>query len=383
MRFLFTIVFGLFFCTLATADEGSDLTVSIPDGESGRIYIDGVDTGKDAPHVLKNIAPGTHKVEVRGDCTIASSEVTVVAGSPAQIDLQPTSMGGFVEIEVNPATAKIYLNDQPIGTGPNIGLEVDCGRQVFSFRALQYAPTERTVDIGMGNVKRIKVELKSAGTGSIAIKVAPNEAEVFLDGKNLGVGSQTVDGIPQGSHLVGAMLEGYIPQEKRVQVKSGSLPKVILQLEKEPEATEEATETETPPTVESTETTPPTEEPSTDDNPKEGPKEEPVVSTDLQQPSAVAIQNPRRGREVAAISLLSVSTLSAYFSWRSWNDITMERYKNYVEKSRDESYFLDSVRPAQLVTVGLSVIAGATLMSGSALLYYDNQSAGLFWSSRF
>jgi|GEM_PF-2343297 len=384
MRFLFTIIFGLLFCTLAAADEGSDLTVSISEGESARIYLDGVDTGKDAPNVLKNVAPGTHKVEIRGDCTIASSEVNVLAGKPASVELDPTPMGGFVEVEVKPATAKIYLDDQPIGTGPNIGLEVGCGRHVFSFRALQYAPTERSIDIGMGNVKRISVELQPAGTGSIAIKVTPNDADVLLDGKNLGSGSKTVDGISKGSHLVGAMLDGYIPQEKRVQVQIGELAKVSLQLETEPKApveTADETADETP------QQDPAEKPPATDDKlPAPDSKDEPlapVVGVDLEQPSTVDTYNPRRGREVAAYSLLGVSTLSAYFSWRSWNDITMKRYKNYVENDRTEDYFLETVRPAQLVTVGLSVLTGATLLSGSALLYYDNQGAGLFWSGRF
>ena len=385
MRFLFTIVFGLLFCTLAAADEGSELTVSIPDGESARIYLNGVDTGKDAPRVLKNVPPGTHKIELRGDCTIASSEVNVVAGEPATIELDPTPMGGFVEVEVKPASAKIYLNDQPIGTGPSIGLEVGCGQHVFSFRALQYAPTERTIDIGMGNVKRINVELKPSGTGSIAVQVTPNDADVLLDGKNLGSGSKTIDGISQGSHLVGAMLDGYIPQEKRVQVQIGELAKVSIQLEEEPKTPAESSETPSdkdPAAKAPAPDTPvPDNKPSAPDT-KESPVD-PVVGVDLEQSTASLRHNPRRGREVAAYSLLGVSTLSAYFSWRSWNDITMKRYKNYVENDRTEEYFLETVRPAQLVTVGLSVVTGATLLSGSALLYYDNRGAGLFWNGRF
>lgn len=228
MRFSLSIL--LFFCTPAVgfAQEDGDIYVHVPDGKTGRVFLNGKDTGQDAPTTLKGIPQGRHQIQVRGKCTIASDDVLLIPGGVERVDLDPIAMGGFVEIAVSPSSAKIYLDQKPIGNGPNLGIEVDCGRHIFSFRALQFVTTERTVDIGMGNVERIEVRMQQSGTGTIAILVDPAQADIFLDGTKVSTGPGPLNDIVEGSHLIGAMLEGFIPLEQRVQVKSGESTRVEL-----------------------------------------------------------------------------------------------------------------------------------------------------------
>jgi hypothetical protein len=141
MRSLFTILFACLLSGLASAQETGDIYVLIPEGQTGRVYLDGKDTGQDAPTTLKGVPEGQHQIQIRGECTIASDEILLIPGRVERIELNPVAMGGFVEIEVSPSSAKVYLDQRPIGNGPNLGLEVDCGRHVFSFRALQYVST--------------------------------------------------------------------------------------------------------------------------------------------------------------------------------------------------------------------------------------------------
>lgn len=382
MRFFVPILLFFSSISLANAQETGDIYVNVPEGQSGRIFIDGKDTGQDAPATLKGIGAGQHQIQVRGPCTIASDDVLLVSGGVERVELNPVAMGGFVEIEVSPSSAKVFLDQKPIGNGPNLGLEVECGRRVFSFRALQFVTTERTVDIGMGNVERIEVQMQQSGTGSIAVLVDPAQAEIFLDGTKVAVGPGTLKDVSEGSHLVGAMLEGFVPQETRVQVKAGEKARIELNLEtvRASSEVEVAVEVEQPPTIKPEE---PAETASSGAPPAQNEVLEiPAIATET---TSIHQKNsrPRAGRQIAGGSLLGVSAATAWLSWRTWHDVTMVRYSNYVETNQDATYYNTRVKPAQMLTLGLGVAAGATLLSGSALLYYDDTGAGFHFNGRF
>jgi hypothetical protein len=366
MRFTLSILLFFVSSSVGFAQEVGDIYVHVPIEKAGRVFLDGQDTGQDAPTTLKAVPQGRHQIQVRGQCTIASDEVLLLPGGVERVDLDPVVMGGFVEIEVSPASAKIFLDQKPIGNGPSLGLEVDCGRHIFSFRALQFVTTERTIDIGMGNVERIEVRMQQSGTGTIAVLVEPAEADVFLNGSKVSTGPGTLNDIAEGAHLVGAMLEGFIPMERRVQVKTGESTRVELNLQ--------AIGSEAPPT------------------PREAPAK-PIADTasaallDLPPSEALASKSPRRrsriGRQIAGGTLVGASAVTAWLGWQNWNGVTMPLYSNYIENNREDAYYRKEVIPSQLTSIGLGVAAGVTLLSGSALLYYNDTGAGFHWNGRF
>ena len=391
MRSLLT-VFGLFFSITCYAQATGEVEIILPEGQSGTVYLDGRDTGKVAPTTLEGITEGTHQLQVRGDCTIGSTEILVTEGQQERVELNLQSMGGFVEVEVTPANAKIFLDDRPIGTGPSIGMEIDCGRHVFEFRALHYTAEEHTIEIGMGNVERLVVDLEQAGTGKISVSVSPEGADVFLDGTRVAGGSTTLEDVKEGSHLIGALLEGYVPMETRVQVSSGQTSEVTLALE--PEAKEAASEevatapapADNPPTE-----SVPAETQETDERGAsaavesvESPEAAEPQVLELPQADAVAVLNAqRRGRLSAGGSLVGVSLVTGYLSWRHWQGVTMVRYENYVERYQDPTYFSEKVQPAQMMSLGLGLVSGAALLGGSGLLFYGDNGTGFQFTGSF
>ena len=72
MHTVFTIFLSFILCGTAAAQETGDIYVLVPEGQTGRVYLDGEDTGKDAPTTLKAVPEGQHQIQVRGPCTIAS-----------------------------------------------------------------------------------------------------------------------------------------------------------------------------------------------------------------------------------------------------------------------------------------------------------------------
>src|SRR5579862_7402661 len=68
-------------------------------------------------------------------------------------------------------------------------------------------------------------------TGKLKVHVSPKQAYVFVDGKAIRDGSQTIE-LPAGSHSVGVDNYGYIPQTKNVDITAGKTTdmEVVLQV---------------------------------------------------------------------------------------------------------------------------------------------------------
>jgi hypothetical protein len=71
----------------------------------------------------------------------------------------------------------------------------------------------------------------SQATGKLKVHVSPKQAYVFVDGKAIRDGSQTIE-LPAGSHSVGVDNYGYIPQTKNVDITAGKTTdmEVVLQV---------------------------------------------------------------------------------------------------------------------------------------------------------
>jgi len=136
-----------------------EVHVDVTAGLTGRILLDGIDTGIDAPAILTGVAPGEHRIQVRGECMLGMAFVTVEAGhvSRTSVDLQTT--GGFLEVSVVPATATVLLDGLPIGTGPSVGQEVACGPHRVEVQAESYPARAQEVVVEMGTAQSLRVDL--------------------------------------------------------------------------------------------------------------------------------------------------------------------------------------------------------------------------------
>src|SRR5437879_2867085 len=70
----------------------------------------------------------------------------------------------------------------------------------------------------------------SAQSGKLKIHVSPKQAYVFVDGKAIRDGSQTID-LPAGTHNVGVYNYGYIPKTQDVHVGAGEATSLNVSLQ--------------------------------------------------------------------------------------------------------------------------------------------------------
>jgi serine/threonine protein kinase len=110
--------------------------------------------------------------------------------------LQPTSQGekiGTMVINSIPAGAKVFLNDKDTNfltptTLQNVELNFS---QKISLKKEKYAEWSRLVTLVSPQPLNIEATLESIPLGTIAVTTHPPGAEVFLDGKDLGIVTPT------------------------------------------------------------------------------------------------------------------------------------------------------------------------------------------------
>ncbi len=213
----------------ALAGDTGDLFVRVAAGQSGRIFIDGEDSGFDTPATIEDLPAGNHMVQVKGDCVSAVTQVDIAPNklARAELDLQP--LGGFVQIRTTPPTASVTLDGGLIQNNGQ-GLDVGCGTHEVQVRAPGYIAQSRELDVEMGQAYTLDVSLFPEGTGSLTILVEPVEAAVYLDGHKVSDGPTTVDGVDAGGHRVEAYLDGYQPGEEQIELSSGETLDVRIEL---------------------------------------------------------------------------------------------------------------------------------------------------------
>jgi hypothetical protein len=141
---------------------GSDLIVTVTVGLTGKILLDGQETGVTAPGLLSGVSAGEHQVQVRGECLLGMGFVTVIPGHLARIEVDLQTTGGFVEVNVVPLTAAIIIDGERVGTGPSLGTELSCGEHRVEAREEGLEPQSRDIVVEMGTAQTLTIDLTVA-----------------------------------------------------------------------------------------------------------------------------------------------------------------------------------------------------------------------------
>jgi len=94
-----TVIFGPY---------GSIEVITIPSG--AKIFLDGEDTGKIAPYILKNVSVGNHIIEVLLSDMKYTEMAEVKAYQATKINIEFYSQGTLDKINVLPSTTNITLS---------------------------------------------------------------------------------------------------------------------------------------------------------------------------------------------------------------------------------------------------------------------------------
>lgn len=214
----------------ATALAAGGVQVEASDAGAS-IFIDGADTGMETPGTIMGLSDGRHVVTVRNGCYVGEAvvEITPMSVVPVTVELEPGE--GSIVVQPVPVDAKVELDGKPLKGGAGKEHVVACGPHTIQASMDGYLPTMITVDVEAGQDVVLPVELEPLGKGGLRVDVAPETAEVFLDGKSLGTGDQEIHGVVAGPHVLTASLAGFAPGEQQFILESGETLELALTLE--------------------------------------------------------------------------------------------------------------------------------------------------------
>lgn len=215
---------------VALAQDTGSVSVTVKGNIQGKIYLDGQDTGKSTPNVLSGVPAGNHLVQVlvKDQCLGALSPVDVSPGREASAELSLMNMGGFVQIRATPAGTSVTLDGRPVSLP--FADELSCGAHVIEAQAPGYITEKREVDVEMGSAPTYIFELLEQGYGSVQLAVDPPSARILVDGKQVAVGSQTINQLASGVHTVRVELDGYTAWEQSVAIKANATQSLNVKL---------------------------------------------------------------------------------------------------------------------------------------------------------
>jgi hypothetical protein len=220
----------LTFSQVALAQDVGSITVTVSSGPNGKILVDGKDTGLTTPATVPNVTAGNHLVQVQVPerCLGGVTSVDVAPSREARAELNLSTQGGFTQIKVTPETASVLIDDKMVAMP--FADELTCGKHKLQVTAPGFVPETREVFVEMGSAPTFRFELLEEGFGAIVVQVTPPNSKVLLDGKPVATGSETLNNIPSGDHVVRAELDGYNPAEQPVTVRANGSTQLNLAL---------------------------------------------------------------------------------------------------------------------------------------------------------
>jgi hypothetical protein len=188
------------------------------------VYLNDQQVGK--TFYQEQLPPGTYTLTIRkslyhsytGTFKILSEENKQLP----MIKLNP-KFGGLQINSTLPET-DIYVDDKPFGFAPVLISQIESGEHsIKAERKLYHSETKKVVLLDSEN-KQVDFDLKQA-FGSLSIQSEPENAEVFIDGKKVGVTPYLDEQIVSGKYRVVLKKELYNDYEESLVVHDNELSK--------------------------------------------------------------------------------------------------------------------------------------------------------------
>ncbi len=195
--------------TLAAELQLKTGAVSIKSEPSNaRTMVDGKEVGT-TPITITDLESGIHNIEVSlAGFENWSEKLDIKSDIENSITATLHKITGSTFIKSKPPNAKIYLDGEEVGTTPASLSSVAIGPHEIEIETEGYTSWKSTININKGKNKKINVVLQKS-TGSLCIKSNPSNADVLIDGNEIGITPVTKTDLKLGTHNVEVIKDGY------------------------------------------------------------------------------------------------------------------------------------------------------------------------------
>ena len=195
------------------------INVSTSPEQDAKVFVDGNYLGL-SPIKTDKLASGTHTVRVMKEMfKMKEQSFTVNDGQTTNANI--TMEANFVNVTVNTdSQSDIYVDEEYKGKGRWTG-RVSDGSHIFEARKTNHRPTNKTVDLVLGETKTITLDAPKPINGSCEISSSPMGATIYIDGKSYGETPNYINDIIIGTHELKLEKQGCTPITKTISIKEG------------------------------------------------------------------------------------------------------------------------------------------------------------------
>ncbi len=208
-------------------DSGSLEIKSEPAGAS--VIVNGVKRGV-TPLALSGIPKGTAVVKIEQDgYKDETREIRMNAGEKETLFLSLVALPGTLHLLSQPSGASFYVNGEPRGTAPLTIANLKPGTYEVRCEKEGFGVVEKTITLENGGSVREEFVLSNV-MGRIEVRTLPGGADVYLDGKKVGVTKAVgedeisavfpIENVMEGEHQLVVRKEGYLDVSRTVRVQS-------------------------------------------------------------------------------------------------------------------------------------------------------------------
>lgn len=173
------------------------------------------------PLMLDGLPPGSHLLEARrAGYRTAYHTVNLFEGQQTLHEFALEPLHGLLLFESDPPGADVLVDDAHRGQTPLLVHDLRPGTYRVRLRADDHFPRELTINVEGRTPQRVYTELES-DTASLAVRTDPPGGQVRVDGSTYGVTPLQIDRVRTGEVLVEITLDGYLPYQRELRLRTG------------------------------------------------------------------------------------------------------------------------------------------------------------------
>lgn len=207
------------------SDAGKGILIVETDPVDGAaVYVDGDRYGQTPMTLYGSLSAGRHSLRIdHPRYQTVNENIITVPGKTARV--KKTLLPAFATISVttDPVNADVYLDGRPVGTAPLTYDRIPVEEEItISLRHEEMERMSVPVTLKKGEVRPMNIVLPEK-SAKISIFSFPQNAEVFIDKRRVGLTPVRNYPIARGSHTYTVEKEGYEPVTRSFAAKGGEI----------------------------------------------------------------------------------------------------------------------------------------------------------------
>lgn len=217
-------------CDLLPSSSGSNAEVTIiTQPEGAQIRLNGVSQGA-SPVTISGLKAGAHLLEAqRAGYRTALITVNLFDGQRVAHEIVMEPLRGLLLIESEPVGAEVVIDDAFRGRTPLMLSDLRLGRHRIVLHAENYFQRELSIDLEDRTPRHLFTELVS-DSAALWVRSNPSGGEVRINGVPQGNTPTRIDRVRTGEVLVEIALDGFLPYQTELRLRSGEEHRLDAQL---------------------------------------------------------------------------------------------------------------------------------------------------------